>query len=83
LVFLVILALQIAGSLGRIERQASLDQADSQVSASAPSLAETSPGGAFEAFLSEDPTRRQMSKGEQFAAFRQWRSEKGMNWSNS
>ncbi|MCX8496800.1 MAG: hypothetical protein ORN51_11515 [Akkermansiaceae bacterium] len=49
----------------------------------APSVAETSSGGAFEAFLSEDPSRRKLGKKEQFAAYRQWRQENGMNWSNS
>jgi hypothetical protein len=34
----------------------------------------------FEAFLAEDPARRQLPKKEQFAAFRRWREEKGMNW---
>lgn len=45
--------------------------------------ADVSPGGAFEAFLEEDPAREQMSKSEQFAAYRQWRHEKGMNWGGS
>lgn len=40
-------------------------------------------GGAFEAFLAEDPKRHLMTKADQSAAFRQWRREKGMNWSNS
>ena len=50
---------------------------------SAPSPAETSPGGAFEIFLSEDPSRGSLPKGEQFAEYRKWRQEKGLNWSNS
>lgn len=48
-----------------------------------PSDAETSAGGAFEMFLSEDPQRRSLPKAEKFAAYRQWRNEKGLNWSNS
>jgi hypothetical protein len=36
----------------------------------------------FASFLAEDPARGQMSKKEQFAAFRRWREEKGMNWKN-
>ena len=48
-----------------------------------PSHAETSAGGAFEAFLGEDAARRAMPKAEQFSAYRKWRQEKGMNWSNS
>lgn len=50
---------------------------------SAPSAAETSSGGAFEAFLAEDPARRKLSKSEQFAAYRRWRQENGLNWTNS
>lgn len=38
---------------------------------------------AFQAFLDEDPQRLGLSKSEQFAAFREWRRQKGMNWSNS
>ena len=34
----------------------------------------------FEEFLEEDPSRRDLPKKEQFAAFRQWREEKGLNW---
>jgi hypothetical protein len=36
--------------------------------------------GAFEAFLDEDPARRELPKKDQFAAFRRWRAEKGLNW---
>ncbi len=48
-----------------------------------PSPIETAAGGAFESFLKEDPSRRNLSKGEQFAAYRQWRQECGLNWSKS
>ena len=34
----------------------------------------------FAQFLAEDPERAQLPKKEQFAAFRRWREEKGMNW---
>lgn len=34
----------------------------------------------FALFLAEDPSRRNLPKKEQFAAFRRWREEKGMNW---
>lgn len=34
----------------------------------------------FEAFLAEDPSRTQMLKSEQSAAYRQWRKERGMTW---
>jgi len=48
-----------------------------------PSPVETAAGGAFETFLSEDASRRSLSKGEQFSAYRQWRQERGLNWSKS
>lgn len=34
----------------------------------------------FDEFLAEDPSRRDLPKKEQFAAFRQWRDDKGLNW---
>jgi hypothetical protein len=34
----------------------------------------------FATFLAEDPARGQLPKKEQFAAFRRWREEKGLNW---
>ncbi len=80
---LLIMSFRISRRLGRIERQAGASRVESPAAEAGPSLAETLPGGAFEAFLNEDPSRRGMTKGEQFAAYRQWRQEKGMNWSNS
>lgn len=41
---------------------------------------EVEPGTPFEEFLNEDPARRSLSKKEQFAAYRDWRSQKGLNW---
>jgi hypothetical protein len=35
----------------------------------------------FQEFLDEDPTRSELPKKEQFAAYRKWRKEKGLNWS--
>ncbi|MEP4079132.1 hypothetical protein [Haloferula sp.] len=34
----------------------------------------------YQEFLAEDPSRKELAKKEQFAAFRKWRSEKGLNW---
>ena len=41
------------------------------------------PGTAYDAFLAEDPSRRELPKAEQFAAYRKWRREKGLNWEKS
>lgn len=45
-----------------------------------PTNVEVEPGTPFEEFLNEDPARRALSKKEQFAAYRDWRSQKGLNW---
>ena len=44
------------------------------------SLRKTAQKEDFLVFLSEDSQRRQLPKREQFAAFRAWRKEKGLNW---
>ncbi len=83
LLIVLFLVLRISWRLSRIEYLASRQQSQNEAAEPPPSKAETSPGGAFEAFLEEDPGRRDLSKGEQFSAYRRWRQEKGMNWSNS
>lgn len=83
LVMNLFLGFRILSRLKRLERQLEESSKGSEPVAATPSQAETSPGGAFEAFLAEDPGRRNLSKAEQFSAYRQWRQEKGMNWSNS
>jgi len=81
LVLLIFVSWNISRRLARIERRLAPWQASSDPTP--PSAAETSAGGAFEAFLSEDPARRNLPKGEQFAAYRKWRQEKGLNWSGA
>ncbi len=83
LVLVLFMIFRIFGRLSRIEGLLAQNTSHPESSGAAPSEAETSSGGAFEAFLSEDPARRAMSKGEQFGAYRRWRQEKGLNWSNS
>lgn len=81
LVILILVSWNISRRLARLERRLAPSQASSDPTP--PSAAETSAGGAFEAFLSEDPARRNLPKGEQFATYRKWRQEKGLNWSGS
>ena len=83
LVLLLVLGWRISRRLARIEQRLDhmANRPDEEISQ--PSVAETSPGGAFETFISEDPARRLLPKSEQFAAYRKWRQEKGMNWSAS
>lgn len=83
LLMLLLLGFGISSRLSRIERLIREQSNHQGSSEPGPSAAESSPGGAFEIFLSEDPSRRSLSKGEQFSAYRVWRQQKGMNWSNS
>jgi hypothetical protein len=83
LMVVLLLIFRISGRLSRIEHQLTQNKSRPDTVEQAPTIAETSPGGAFEEFLREDPARRDLTKGEQFAAYRQWRDEKGLNWSNS
>jgi hypothetical protein len=83
LVLMLLLVFRISRRLARIEGRLGQSQNRQESIDSAPSAAERSAGGAFETFLNEDPARRDLPKGEQFSAYRQWRQEKGMNWSNS
>jgi hypothetical protein len=86
LVLLTLLVWGISRRLARIEQR--LDEGTVSAShdlseAPAPTASETATGGPFESFLNEDPARRALTKSEQFAAYRKWRQEKGLNWSGS
>lgn len=83
LVLTLVLFSQISRRLARIEVLVGQGRSRQETGETVPSAAERSPGGAFEAFLNEDPARRDLTKAEQFSAYRQWRHENGMNWSNS
>lgn len=84
-IWVLALVFRISSRLERLENQLKQGarRESSDPEESDPSVAETSRGGAFEAFLDEEPERRGLSKAEQFSAYRKWRQEKGMNWSNS
>ncbi len=73
----------ISRTLLRIERRLAEQSSSARGAELPPSSSETSAGGAFETFLSEDPARRKLTKAEQFAEYRKWRQENGLNWSNS
>ncbi len=83
LVLVLFMTFRLSRRLSRIESLLGQSASHPESSGSVPSEAETSSGGAFEVFLSEDPARRELRKGEQFSAYRRWRQEKGLNWSNS
>jgi hypothetical protein len=80
LALVLLMLLRIGSRLSRIEARLAAKKTAETVE-NPPSAAETSRGGAFETFLEEDPTRRDLPKKEQFAAYRQWRHERGLNWS--
>jgi hypothetical protein len=83
LVLVLGLAIGISRRLRRIEHWLVEVEARREPVVQAVPTAEPNGGGAFEEFLSEDPARKQLSKSEQFAEYRRWRQEKGLNWSNS
>lgn len=82
LFFLLLTVYGISGRLGRVERLLA-EKKEAKPASEPISAAESAPGGPFEAFLDEDPSRRSLSKKEQSAAYRKWRQQNGMNWSNS
>ena len=77
------LVIGISRRLARVEAWLAEWAAHQESSEAAPALQEIPSGGAFESFLKEDPARKSMPKSEQFAEYRRWRQEKGLNWSNS
>lgn len=80
----LLLCLGIHGRVTRIEsRMANLgrDETGGPVSSSSVARGDEAEGP-YEQFLAEDPRRLAMSKSEQFAAYREWRKERGLNWSD-
>ncbi len=68
--------------LARIEARLSEVSVPAEPSSHENASARPSSGGLFESFLDEDPARRSLPKNEQFAAFREWRKDKGLSWSS-
>lgn len=67
--------------LRRIESRLAAEQSNSGALPLAEQKAETKEQKRlFNEYLDEDPGRRELPKKEQFAGFRKWRSEKGLNW---
>lgn len=83
LIFLVlVLGIAIKSSLTRIEHRLTPQPGRRDIAGSRDTSADDG-RSQFKAFLSEDPSRIALSKSEQSAAFREWRRQKGMSWSNS
>ena len=81
LLLVMAMLVRVSSRLARIDQRMAGGHPGAE--AAGPALAETSPGGAFETFLNEDPARRALPKGEQFSAYRRWRQEHGLNWASS
>ena len=72
---------RISARLARIEARLSEVPAAAEPAENESASVEPSPGGLFESFLAEEPSRRALSKNEQVAAFRKRRKDKGRRWS--
>ena len=77
LVLILTALIRIGSKLGGFERTATpLDS----ISTEKESSSEVSYDGAFGKFMDERPELLGLKKSEQFAAFRKWRKEQGLNW---
>lgn len=83
LVLVLGLMIGISRRLRRIEHWLVEAESRRDATVSEPITGEKASGGAFEEFLNEEPKRKMLPKSEQFAEYRRWRQEKGLNWSNS
>lgn len=77
---LLVAVLRVSGKVSALARQIA-----SREPVAGPDLSQRKEENAdqkkwFALFLEEDPARRELPKKEQFAAFRKWREEKGLNW---
>jgi hypothetical protein len=77
LVLILVALLRIGSKLKGIEHRLSVSEPSSLEKEASP---ETSHDGAFGKFLGERPELLALKKSEQFAAFRAWRKEQGLNW---
>lgn len=86
LVMLILVALRISGRMARIEQLLEGGAAGSPapslevVGRSDPAQGTEAQRREFEEFLAEDESRRELSKKEQFAAYRAWRKDRGLTW---
>ncbi len=83
LMWLLALLFGVSRRLWRMEKRMAEASVREEAELAAQTLPDSSVGGAFETFLNEDSTRRYLPKSEKFAAYRRWRQENGLNWSNS
>ena len=80
---LLVAVLRVSGKVSALARQVA-----SREPAAGPELIQRKEENSdqkkwFNQFLEEEPSRRELPKKEQFAAFRKWREDKGLNWKPS
>jgi len=85
LILILILLLRINNRLAQLTnitpRTKKISVAESVKFGGEPAEEIDAPSGThFDEFLHEDPTRQALPKKEQFKAFRKWRADKGLNW---
>ena len=78
--FILIMLLRLSGRVSRVVRQ-SAPPASREVAVRKEATGNSNK--TFALFLAEDPSREELPKKEQSAAYRRWREEKGMNWKSS
>jgi hypothetical protein len=80
-IFLLILRINLKlSSFSNKDSQSTATDASSANTDESTGKAENAPQTPFEEFLNEDPNRRLLGKKEQSTAYRNWRSQKGLNW---
>ena len=77
LVMILVALIRIGSRLKGIEHRLGVPETTSSEKETA---SEASHDGAFGKFLGERPELLALKKSEQFAAFRAWRKEQGLNW---
>jgi hypothetical protein len=77
LVMILVALIRIGSRLKGVEHRLGVSEPTSSEKETAP---EASRDGAFGKFLGEHPELLALKKSEQFAAFRAWRKEQGLNW---
>ncbi len=86
LLMLIVINSQLSALSAKLSRAAQAlkpqEKEEKVVKEATPTEIEVPPGTHFEEFLNEDPERRKLPKKLQFKAYRAWRTEKGLNWSN-
>ncbi|WP_035612409.1 hypothetical protein [Haloferula sp. BvORR071] len=88
LLFQVLLLLVVLALSGKVSRLARMIAARDAGPAAGPELTQKKEENSeqkkqFAKFLEENPSRKELPKKEQFAEFRKWRDEKGLNWKSA